>query len=197
MPTFDYLATLAALKGKRVLVTGGCGFLGRNLVEMLLDCGAKVDVFDLFITEEYDPRVKFIKGNLLSDEELSAAVQGKDVVIHVASPAPTSNNPKLFNAVNIGGTGKVIEMCVRHGVGSLVYTSSASVQYDGTDQRNHDEDTPLPAESWDPYTYSKLEAEKLVLQAGLEKRLATCAIRPHGIFGPGDRHFVPALAKVK
>jgi sterol-4alpha-carboxylate 3-dehydrogenase (decarboxylating) len=188
------LKNLKELNGKTVVVTGGCGFVGRHIVEQLLSHGCKVRVFDLFINEEYNDKVKFVKGNLLDEKDVDDVCAGAYAVIHVASPSPLSRNKKLFYDVNVGGSKNVIAACRRQGVTKLVYTSSASVQFDGTDQKNHDEQTPLPSKPMDMYTGSKLAAEQEILAAANDT-LATCALRPHGIFGPRDPHFFPALAK--
>uniref|UniRef100_A0A2P2I4D0 Sterol-4-alpha-carboxylate 3-dehydrogenase, decarboxylating n=1 Tax=Hirondellea gigas TaxID=1518452 RepID=A0A2P2I4D0_9CRUS len=191
----EAMSKLAALNGKNVLVTGGCGFLGRHLVELLLDCGANVRVFDLFITE-YSEDVEFVKGNLLNLSEVEAATKGCWAVFHVASPSPTSGNAKLFFSVNVDGTQNVIDACRSQNVGRLVYTSSASIVFDGTDQKNFDESAPFPLKSLDAYTKSKLAAEQLALKdCAPSNPLAVCAMRPHSIFGPRDPHFVPSLAR--
>jgi nucleoside-diphosphate-sugar epimerase len=74
-----------------------------------------------------------------------------------------------------------------------VYTSSASVVFNGVDLLDGDESLPYPKSFLDFYTYTKAEAEKLVLAANGEDGLATVAIRPHSIFGPGDQHFWPKV----
>ena len=115
-------------------------------------------------------------------------------VIHVASPSPTCRNAVLFRSVNIDGTKVLIDACLAAGVQRFVYTSSASVVFDGRDQLNLDETCPPPTAALDDYTMSKLAAEKIVLASNCSK-LFTCAIRPHGIFGARDPHFLPVLAE--
>lgn len=133
-------------------------------------------------------------GNLLNVSDVSAALQGVWCVIHVASPSPTCNNAALFQSVNVGGSRVLLEACLAAGVKRFVYTSSASVVFDGRDQRNFDESAPPPMAAMDDYTKSKLAAEQLVLSFNSDK-LHTCAIRPHGIFGARDPHFLPVLAQ--
>lgn len=126
--------------------------------------------------------------------DVTAALAGVWCVIHVASPSPTCNNAALFQSVNVGGSRVLLEACLTAGVKRFVYTSSASVVFDGRDQRNLDESAPPPMAAMDDYTKSKLAAEQLVLSFNSDK-LYTCAIRPHGIFGARDPHFLPVLAQ--
>lgn len=94
---------------------------------------------------------------------------------------------------SFAGTKNVIDCCKAEGVRRLVYTSSASVVFDGTHQANLDESFSPPS-TLDAYTQSKLRGETVLLNAN-GNDLCTVSIRPHGIFGPRDPHFVPALAK--
>lgn len=188
------MAKLGALKGKRVLVTGGCGFLGRHIVEALLGCGAEVVVFDIVVREEYDRRVRFVAGDLMDEEALGEALRGCWAVMHVASPSPLCNNEALFMRVNVQGSLNVVRLARRAGVRKVVYTSSASVVFDGTDQMAFSEDTPVPSLPMDAYTRSKRMGEQAVLGES-DDAMPVCALRPHGIFGPRDPHLVPALAR--
>lgn len=100
-----FSAQLVALKAKKCLVTGGSGFVGRHIVELLLEVGSQVTVFDVIEPKPEDrlPTVTYIKGDLLSAESVRAAVAGKFVVFHVASPSPLSKNAELFFNVNVNG----------------------------------------------------------------------------------------------
>jgi len=190
----------STLEGKLCLVTGGAGFLGGHIVQVLLQAKARVRVFDVAqprpnhgVWTDKD-NVDVVVGDLTKPSDVAAALKGAWCVIHVASPSPTSRNPVLFQAVNVGGTRVLLEACRAEGVQRFVYTSSASVVFDGRDQRNFDETAPPPMAAMDDYTKSKLAAEQLVLQAN-DEQLWTCAIRPHGIFGARDPHFLPVLAQ--
>ncbi|CAG5119899.1 unnamed protein product [Candidula unifasciata] len=180
----------ASLKGKKCLIIGGCGFLGRHLCEGLLEKGCSVQVFDVRTTFE-DSRVKFFVGDLCKKEELKPALDGVYCVFHCASPAPLSNNKTLFYKVNYQGTKTIIEACKEAGVKRLVLTSSASVVYEGKDIRNgREEQLTYARKPLDYYTETKILQEKAVLEANSED-FHTVAIRPHGIFGPRDLQLVP------
>lgn len=183
-----------------VLVVGGAGFLGRHIVRRLLEHPRfrdHVRVFDL-----RDPQIpgveKAITGDLRKAEDVVAAVSGADVVIHVATATPTSENAldkELMDGVNVRGTYNVVEACRHAGVRRLVYTSSASVVFTGHDLDGVDEaSTPYAAKPHDHYTATKIEGERIVLAAN-DARLATCALRPSGIFGEGDTVMVPTMVR--
>ncbi|CAL1530907.1 unnamed protein product [Lymnaea stagnalis] len=180
----------ASMKGKRCLVIGGCGFLGRHLCEVLLEKGWTVQVFDIRTTFE-DPRIKFFIGDLCKIEDLKPALEGVHCVFHCASPAPLGNNKALFYKVNYEGTQNIIATCKEVGVKRLVLTSSASVVYEGKGIRNGKEDElPYATKPLDYYTETKILQEKTVLAANSQD-FYTVAIRPHGIFGPRDLQLVP------
>uniref|UniRef100_A0A3P9KIM3 Sterol-4-alpha-carboxylate 3-dehydrogenase, decarboxylating n=1 Tax=Oryzias latipes TaxID=8090 RepID=A0A3P9KIM3_ORYLA len=187
------MATRLRPSSKRCAVIGGSGFLGRHLVEKLLERGYSVSVFD--IRQSYElPGVTFHQGDLCDKQALLSALQDVSLVFHCASPAPGSDDRKLFERVNVVGTQTVIQACIEAGVQKLVLTSSASVVYEGTDIKNGKEDLPYAKKPIDYYTQTKIEQEKLVLGAcNKQKGFLTVAIRPHGIFGPRDPQLVPIL----
>ena len=199
MPTpASFLENLSALKDQRVLVTGGTGFLGRHLVSLLVQCQCReVLVFDIHIPSPLpdvlkSPSITLVQGDLLDTATLLPLFTSLYAVFHAASPPPIANNPQLFWRVNVVGTESVIAACQKSHVPRLVYTSSASVIFDGTDQRNWDESAPVPKKKLDAYTNSKYTGEQRALAAS-DESLFTAAIRPHGIFGPGDTSLLPNL----
>ena len=165
------------------------------MVELLLQCECReVVVFD--VVKPNPPfasaAVTAVAGNLLNPAELQPLFTSLYAVFHVASPSPLANDPKLFHNVNVNGTRHVIDACREGHVPRLVYTSSASVIFDGTDQRNLDERSPIPKRGLDAYTRSKYAGEQLILKAS-DESLFTAAIRPHGIFGPRDPALITSL----
>ncbi|XP_029627755.1 sterol-4-alpha-carboxylate 3-dehydrogenase, decarboxylating isoform X2 [Salmo trutta] len=109
------MATRIRPSSKRCAVIGGSGFLGRHLVEKLLDKGYTVSVFD--IRQSYElPGVTFHQGDLCDKQALLTALQGVSLVFHCASPAPASDDKALFQRVNIQGTQAVLQACTEAGV---------------------------------------------------------------------------------
>ncbi|GMK56658.1 hypothetical protein CspeluHIS016_0304980 [Cutaneotrichosporon spelunceum] len=179
------------------LVIGGCGFLGRHIVDALLGRGeTNVAVFDI-VQRHFDENVTFYTGDISKLEDVAAAIakSGAMIVIHTASP-PHGRGAAVYEAVNVTGTQNVIEACRTAAVPKLVYTSSAGVVYSGKeDLINADERLPYPAVPMDAYNDTKARAEALVLAANSDD-LLTCALRPSGIFGPGDRQAISGFHSV-
>jgi len=100
---------------------------------------------------------------------------------------------KPFYDVNVQGTRHVVEGCLAHCVKRLVYTSSPSVVFDGRSQEGIDESAPYPRRWLCHYAHSKALAEQHVLSSNGRNGLLTCALRPHLIWGPRDRHLIPGL----
>ncbi|KAH9846100.1 C-3 sterol dehydrogenase [Lenzites betulinus] len=174
------------------LVIGGSGFLGRHVVEALLARGDSVAVFD--IVQRYHD-VPFYSGDISEEEQVSDALRksGTTCIIHTASPPHGLDDPALYWKVNVDGTKAIINAAVANGVPKLVYTSSAGVVFDGNDLVDVDERLPPLEKAMDPYNESKAKAEEIVLAANGQGGLYTVALRPAGIFGPGDRQFLAGL----
>lgn len=151
---------MAGGERKRALITGGAGFLGRHLIQQLVDTGEyECTCFDLRHADI--PSCKSVSGDLSSAADVSAAVAGMSVVFHAATAAPTAQNAararELMNSVNIRGTQNVIDACKEHGVPQLIYTSSASVVFDGGPLHDVDESHPYASPPMDYYTGTKAE----------------------------------------
>jgi nucleoside-diphosphate-sugar epimerase len=175
------------------LVTGGGGFLGGAIVRQLLDRGDSVRSFargDYPALRELGVDAR--RGDLGDADAVSAAVESCDVVYHVAAKAGVWGPYDEFHRANVTGTENVITACRRHGVPKLVFTSSPSVVHGGGDIEGADESLPYPASYESHYPHTKAIAERAVLAANGDG-LATTALRPHLVWGPGDRHIVPRI----
>ena len=176
------------------LVTGAGGFLGLYIVEKLVRRGDTVRAFCRGSYPELDRLgVETVRGNLRDPDAAVAACRGADAVFHVAGFAGMGGPWNRYYEINTLGTQHVVRGCRAHGVSRLVYTSSPSVTFDGTDQRGVDESAPYPARWLAHYPHSKALAERHVLESNGRGGLLTCALRPHLIWGPRDRHLVPRL----
>jgi len=178
-----------SIEATTCLVTGAAGFVGSNLVEALRARGAKVIALDAAPMRFEGPNVTMLRGNLLDVELVRSAVTGVDVVFHTAAiielaeRAPVAVRERV-HAVNVGATRTLLELAESAGVGAFVHTSStATVLARGT--AGGDESLPYsPAR--DLYTTSKVASERLV--RAHRGRMATVAIRPGGMYGPGERN---------
>jgi len=186
-------ASASAPEARSSLVTGGCGFLGRAVVDALAARGDVVTVLDHRI-EAWRSDVQFVRGDICDPRVVEDAIAGQDVVFHSASLVHTKHNRlETVRAVNIDGTRNVLRACQQHAVPRLVYVSSASVVYDGHDIQNGDESLPYAPSFPAPYAETKRIAEEEVLKASGQHGVLTCAIRPHVVFGPGDTRLLPAI----
>ena len=178
----------------KVLVTGGGGFLGRAIADRLLQRGYQVRSYARGNYPALAARgVETVRGDLADAHATAAACAGCQAVVHAAALIPGMPGPAhRFHTVNVAGTEAVIAGCRAHGVRRLVFASSPSVVFDGSDLCGVDESVPYPHHYHSPYSRTKALAEQAVLAAN-DAALATVALRPHLIWGPGDRHLVPAL----
>ncbi|WP_437203886.1 NAD-dependent epimerase/dehydratase family protein [Planctomicrobium sp. SH664] len=178
----------------RALVTGGGGFLGRYLVELLLDRGEEVRIFSRGSYPELSAQgVDVQQGDLRDAAAVERAVSGMDSVFHVAALPGIWGKWEMFHGINTRGTGHVLQACLKHNVRKLIYTSSPSVVYDGQTHLDADETLPYPARYLCHYPHSKAIAEREVLAANGQQGLLTMALRPHLIWGPRDNHLIPRL----
>ena len=176
------------------LVTGAGGFLGLYITEMLVARGDRVRAFCRGIYPQLDALgVETIRGDLRDREAVAAVCRGIDVVYHTAAAAGIAFDWQHFYGINTLGTRHVVEGCRRHGVRKLVFTSSPSVTFDGGDQCGVDESVPYASRWLCHYPQTKALAEQHVLESNSPDGLSTCALRPHLIWGPRDRHLIPRL----
>jgi 3beta-hydroxy-delta5-steroid dehydrogenase/steroid delta-isomerase len=181
-----------------VLVTGGSGFVGANLVTELLDRGHQVRSFDRAPSPlPAHPRLEVIEGDICDTDTVAAAVADIDTIIHTAAiidlmggASVTEQYRQRSFAVNVDGTKNLVHAAQAAGVKRFVYTASNSVVMGGRRISGGDETLPYTERFADLYTETKVVAERFVLAAnGGEDGagMLTCSIRPSGIWGRGDQ----------
>jgi nucleoside-diphosphate-sugar epimerase len=179
----------------RVLVTGGGGFLGSAIARRLRARGDTVRSFARGWYHTLDEiGVEQIQGDVGDKPAVLRAVEGCDLVFHVAAKAGLWGKYPDYYRTNVLGTAHVLAGCRKHGVTRLVYTSSPSVVFNGKDMEGVDENAPYPDRFDAHYPCTKAQAEQLVTLANTA-RLATVSLRPHLIWGPGDNHLIPRILK--
>ena len=171
----------------QVLVTGGTGFTGSHLVRRLLERGQKGarprPCPGLFHDELKEMGAEIRIGSVTDRETVTRAVDGCEVVHHVAAAFRKVNLPKeTYWQVNVEGTRQVCEASLAAGVRKLVYCSTQGVHGD-VKQIPGNEDSPITPEDY--YQLTKYEGEQVVQQA-IERGLDATILRPTAIYGPGD-----------
>jgi UDP-glucose 4-epimerase len=150
-------------EGKRVLVTGGAGFIGSNLTDSLVDEGAQVTVLDDLFTGRREnirhlDRIRFVEGSVTRFDLVSRLVQESEIVFNLAvrNIIVSTRSPRLDFLVNTGGVFNVLLAAKTHGIEKVVYASSASV-YGNPRYIPINEDDRLNI--LNPYAASKLSGE--------------------------------------
>jgi nucleoside-diphosphate-sugar epimerase len=178
------------------LITGGTGFVGRHLARRLLAQGDSVRVLGRNFAGVQDliaAGATPIAADLRDVKSVITACKGAEVIFHAGALSEPWGKRRDFFAVNVDGTQAVIAGCKMHGVRRLVYVSSPSVVFDGTDQIDAPESVPYPRRFASVYSLTKKLGEDLVNSARREGGLETVILRPKAIFGPGDRALLPRL----
>lgn len=176
-----------------VFVTGAGGFLGFALCRFLRTANIKVIGF----ARSEHPKLKaigveLIQGDIADKQALLNAMQGCDLVFHVASKAGVWGDKESYFSTNVTGTENIIEACQQLKIKQLVYTSTPSVTFSGEDENGIDETAPYAQQFLNHYGLSKAIAEQKILAANTAL-LKTVALRPHLIWGPDDPHLTPRV----
>ncbi|MCG3172324.1 MAG: UDP-N-acetylglucosamine 4-epimerase [Myxococcota bacterium] len=173
-----------------VLVTGGAGFIGNNLVRALLDRGARVRVLDDFSTgrrsnlEDMLDRIELLEGSVSSGMDCARACAGMHFVLHEAaipSVARSVADPARSNAANIDGALNILIAARDAGVKRVVYAASSSAYGDTPTLPKHEEMPPRPMS---PYALQKFAGESYCRLFSSLYGLDTVGLRYFNIFGP-------------
>lgn len=176
-----------------VFITGASGFIGGQIAERLLAAGRRVRVLARRPLPELEKLgAEVVVGDIESPGALFRGCNGAGTVFHVAGRVGVWGPAEDFYRVNVEGTRNIIAACHTAGVKKLVYTSSPSVVYNGGDLAGVDESAPLCTVAPCAYPTSKAAAERLVTEAHCDD-LATISLRPHLVWGVGDKNLVPRL----
>lgn len=177
----------------KAVVFGGGGFLGGAIARRLLVAGAHVRVFGRRRYPGAEAAgCECVQGDVTDWAAVRRACEGRDVAFHAAAKVGLWGTYEEFFRINVDGTKNVIHACHDAGVPKLVFTSSPSVVFDGKDCEGGNESLPYPPRFDSLYSRTKALAEQMVLAAN-GGVVATVALRPHLIWGPGDTNLLPRL----
>ncbi|UAL45110.1 NAD-dependent epimerase/dehydratase family protein [Shewanella inventionis] len=185
--------TLLATKVNKVFVTGAGGFLGFAICQRLRAAGIEVVGF---ARGDY-PKLAMLgvdmhRGDISDFTSVKNAIQGCDMVFHVASKAGVWGSKQSYYSPNVDGANNIIKACKALNIHHLVYTSTPSVTFAGIDENGINESAPYASQYLNYYGESKAIAEQNILAANSDS-LKTTALRPHLIWGPNDPHLVPRV----
>lgn len=176
----------------KILVTGGAGFIGSNVVRLLVEKGHHVVVLDDLSTGHREnlkpfPQVTFIKGDIRDLNAVKEAMSGCDTVFHLAANISNVRSieiPRFDAEINILGTINVIEAIKTSHVKTVVYSSSAGIfgepHYQPIDEEH-------PCHPLSPYGVDKWAAEKLILCLGAIRRFRAVCLRYFNVYGINQR----------
>ena len=196
------------MSARRVLVTGGSGFIGSALVKALLRSGELVRVFDdnsrgsLRRLAEVQHDIEFVHGDIRDAQAVEDAARGMEEVHHLAfinGTATFYSAPELVLDVGVRGIVNVIDACRRHGVGTLVLASSSEV-YQSAAVVPTDETAALvvpdPLNPRFSYGAGKIISEMMAINHGRKHLEHVLIFRPHNVYGPdmGFDHVIPQFA---
>jgi UDP-glucose 4-epimerase len=176
-----------------ILITGGAGFIGRHLADHLTSRDdTSVTVIDnesLGDRKHLDQdKVRFVHGDLRSRDDLRAALDGQDAVVHLAADTRVMDsieNPQHNFENNVVGTFNLLELCRELGVGRVVAASTGGAILGDVEPPVHEEMAPRPTS---PYGASKLMLEGYLSAYSSSYGLSSCALRFSNIYGPRSFH---------
>ena len=180
----------------KVLVTGGAGFIGSHLVPYLLEKGYSVSVLDNLSSGKKEnlgqalnhPRFEFAQGDIRDKENLHEALEGKNVVVHLAALIDVTSsvaNPALANDINVTGTLNVLQETFKSRVRRFVFASSTAIYGDVKKLPVNEEAPPKPIS---PYAASKAAGEAYCNAYAVSFGIETVALRFFNVYGPKNEN---------
>jgi len=174
-------------------VTGGAGFIGRYCVRSFLEKNYEVTIFDNFsnssedmISDLLDDSAKLVKGDITVQEQVSNAISGHDVVIHLAAKNNVEESikfPEQTFSTNVAGTENVLKSCVKYNIKNIVAASSAAVYGESQNLPISENHKTNPSST---YGESKLKMEQLIQNFSKKHNLNAIILRIFNAYGKGQ-----------
>lgn len=185
---------MVAFRGKRVVVSGGAGFVGSTLVRELLSDGAKVTVYDNFLhghrqnLDEIADQITIVPGDVLDEWKFLDAITDShaEYLFHCVGDTyvPTAYDvPKRFFRINVEGTLNALQLTKRAGLKRMLYVSSTEVYGEALEPKI---DEKHPLDPLNTYAVSKLAADRLCYTAHLEHEIPVVTARIFNAYGPRE-----------
>ena len=167
----------------KIAITGGSGFIGTHLVDLLKD---EHEILILDRNHSSNQNVDFIECDLLETEKISNVLEGSDIVIHLAAAVGvklTEENPLHTLNVNIQGTHNVLESCKKNNVKKIIFASSSEIYGEATHIPIKETDPPMPITN---YGVSKITSEEYVKAYATTSSMKYSILRFFNAYGPGQ-----------
>jgi len=186
----------------KILVTGGAGFIGRNLAKYLLKNNEIIIYDDLSNSTKENLRplikdgAKFVKGDILDVDLLLEETKNIDLVIHLAAKSDVTEsviNPEITINVNLNGTINVLKCCVQNKIKKIIFASSAAVYGNCKDLPIKEESRTEPLS---PYGVSKLAAENEIKKYANEFGFDATILRMFNVYGVGQNELYSGVISV-
>ena len=178
----------------KILVTGGAGYIGSHITDLLVKNGYEVTVFDNFSEGSSLTRliksIKIINGDILDFRSISHALSGVDTVVHLAakkSVGESAKNPFKYYENNLIGTINVLKAMRQKEIENIIFSSSAAVYSNSNKDLIYEDDETNPIST---YGNSKLLAEKLVLDLGNKNEVKGIILRYFNVAGTNKPNMV-------
>lgn len=182
----------------KALVTGATGFTGGYMVKNLLDHGYQIRSFvrpQSDLSQLKSLPVEFSFGSLENREEVEMAVEGTDVIYHIAALYRAANVPdSTYRLINVEGTRHILDAALKYNIKRVVHCSTCGVLGDIKNPPATEDD---PVKPEDIYQETKAEAEKLALSYYQDYGVPVTIVRPVGIYGPGDTRMLKMYRMVR
>ena len=178
---------------KKIIITGGCGFIGSHLAEKLSNLGISVTILDNLSTgrieniKNFKNKIQFYKVDISNKKQISKYFKNVDIVFHCAALAdivPSIENPDLYFKSNVVGTQNIASLCVENKVKKIIYTASSSC-YGIAKKTPTKENAKIDPKY--PYALTKYLGEEILIHWSKLFNINLISLRLFNVYGPRSR----------